>query len=330
MTRRNWITSLLALHLLVGIVELALSGMPIGDFKRFWAEATTEGRPYVDYLVEVPLGALGVFKLFALPGSYRVFAAAIVILNIACDLLIARCLWRVWGARATIFYLACALPVLPLVNYRMDLWSTLMATCALAAWTRQRPAISGAAAVVGASLKIWPLPLAVWFVADPAADWRSRRRAIVALAVAGAIAGAIWLAVAGVGGPGQVVTFRAAQGWEIESTVGSVLNLLDPGAARIESGAWRTGHMSPTLSVVLLGIATVLMSVIVMAGARKQTLGATWIAGVGVLLICSPLFSAQYIVWLAPAAAIAWSEGDERTASMTAATIFLTGLSFVF
>ena len=42
------------------------------------------------------------------------------------------------------------------------------------------------------------------------------------------------------------------------------------------------------------------------------------------LLLLSALLSAQYVIWLAPAAAIAWSEGERRLAILTAIAILLT------
>jgi hypothetical protein len=46
-----------------------------------------------------------------------------------------------------------------------------------------------------------------------------------------------WLLVAGTTGLYQVLTFRGARGWEIESTVGAVWMLIDQSTMRIEAGA---------------------------------------------------------------------------------------------
>jgi hypothetical protein len=45
---------------------------------------------------------------------------------------------------------------------------------------------------------------------------------------------------------------------------------------------------------------------------------------VSTLLLLSALFSAQFVGWLAPGAAIAWTEGDRRSTLLAAATIALT------
>jgi hypothetical protein len=44
------------------------------------------------------------------------------------------------------------------------------------------------------------------------------------------------------------------------------------------------------------------------------------------LLLLSALLSAQYVIWLAPAAAIAWTDGDRRLLVLTAIAIALTQL----
>jgi hypothetical protein len=53
-------------------------------------------------------------------------------------------------------------------------------------------------------------------------------------------------------------------------------------------------------------------------------MGVGWLASATALLLLSPLLSAQYVIWLAPAAAIAWAEGDTHLAALTAIAIALT------
>lgn len=322
---------LVAVHAVVGGVELALSGWPMGDFARYWALAVAPGRPYIDYLVEVPPGTLLVFKLLgAATGGYRVFAAALVVLNVCADFAIARLVYRQWSPRAALWYLACALPVLPLVFYRVDLWPTLMAAWAFSSWRDGRGVATGLAFAAGASLKAWPLPLALWCMADRRTSTSRRVQAAATLMAVLIGVAAAWFLAAGIAGAREVATFRNAQGWEIESTVGSLRNLEAPGAAHIESGAWRTGTMPPLAGVVLFAVAGSLMAMFMLAGSRKGKIGAAWIGAAGALMVLSPLFSAQYVVWLAPGAAIAADEGDIATAFCAALSIFLTGFYFLF
>lgn len=313
--------ALIAVHAAIGIAEAAVSARPMGDFLRYWTIAIAPGRPYVDYPVEFPPATLLIFKMIAAAARDRaVFSLVIVLLNIVADVVIARTLWIEWGSDAAVFYLAAVLPMLPILNYRMDLWPTACTMLAVVAWRRQKPIAGSIALLEGIALKVWPAALAMWLFGERR---RGLRTALLLSASAAAVITA-WIAVAGADGVRQVVTFRCAQGWEIESTVGAVWLLVDPRTLRVESGAWRVGTMTPGRSVLLFALAAPLTAAIVWLGARRRRLGAAWIAAVGVLLVSSPLFSAQYIAWIVPPAAIAWVERDRLPAMLVAIATMLT------
>jgi hypothetical protein len=63
-------------------------------------------------------------------------------------------------------------------------------------------------------------------------------------------------------------------------------------------------------------------------GARTGHLGAGWAGGIGALLALSALLSPQFVLWLAPPAAIAWAEGDRRVAVLAALVLLLTNFEF--
>jgi hypothetical protein len=321
MTRSRRVAfALIAVHAAIGVTEAAISARPMGDFLRYWTVAIARGRPYVDYPVEFAPGTVLVFKTIAAAGGGQAaFSLAIVLLNIAADMVIARALWLAWGCDAAVFYLAAALPMLPIVNYRTDLWPTACAVLAVAAWRRQKPIAGAIALLAGTALKLWPAALAMSF-----GEQRPHRRTSLLASVAVAAVIATWLGLASTSGVRQVATFREAQGWEIESTVGAVWLLEDPRTLRIESGAWRVGSIAPDTSLMLFAIAAPLTAAAMWLGARKRRQGAAWIAGVGILLVSSPLFSAQYIMWIVPAAAIAWIEDDRLPAILVAIATMLT------
>ena len=322
MTRsRRMAFALIAVHAAIGVVEAAISARPMGDFLRYWTVAIAPGRPYVDYPVEFAPGAVLIFKAIAAAGGGQaMFSLAIVSLNIAANGVIARALWREWGCDAALFYTAALLPMLPIVNFRIDLWPTACAVLAVAAWRRQKMVAGSIARLAGIALKVWPAALAMsWF-----GGRRPRLRPSLVVSVAVAAVIATWLAVAGTGGMRQIATFRGARSWEIESTVGAVWLLEDPRTLRIESGAWRVGTMTPDTSLMLFALAAPLTAAVMWLGARQRRLGAAWIAAVGILLVSSPLFSAQYIVWIVPAAAIAWIERDRLPAILVALATMLT------
>jgi hypothetical protein len=134
--------------------------------------------------------------------------------------------------------------------------------------------------------------------------------------------GAVWLA--GSKGIVQVLTFRGATGWQIESVVGSLVHLAGSDTMRIESGSWRIGTINGAVSIAMFLVAAPICVWSSWRGARIDRVGAGWLASVSTLLALSALLSPQYLIWLAPAAAIAWVDGDTGLAVMTAVAIVLT------
>jgi hypothetical protein len=59
-----------------------------------------------------------------------------------------------------------------------------------------------------------------------------------------------------------------------------------------------------------------------------QNIAAGWIAGVASLLVFSTLLSPQFLVWLLPAAAIAWADRDHLLAVATLLVAVLTRAEF--
>jgi hypothetical protein len=315
---------LLLVHVVIGGMALAHSGEPLGDFRRYYEIATAGGRPYVDYQVEHPPGTLLVFKALAAASSGRhQFAFGLVVLNLVADLVVIAALDIGWGTGAVVFYLAVMWPMLLIAFDRVDLLPTACAIGGVACWQRQRPVAAGFVLALGTSFKLWPLGLALLFLTG---GDRRRWTGVGALAAGCATLALVWWWMAGVRGLWQVLTFRDAHGWQIESAIGSVLRLFGDASLRLESGSWRIREMPSWLGILLFAVAAPLVTVAMIAGGRAGRAGSAWICGMGALLLCSPLFSAQYIVWLAPAAAIAWTEGDRWTAALVAVAVFMTGV----
>jgi hypothetical protein len=316
---------LLTAHVVIAAIEMAHSGRDLPDFVRYYEIATAPGRPYLDYPVEHPPITVLVFKTLAATTSNRHgFAFALVALNLCADLAIVVALWWAWGLGAVVFHLAVMWPMLAIVVDRVDLLSTAAATAGVALWTRQWRASSGLAFAVGAGFKLWPLPLSVVLLTD--GDARRRWLGAWALAAGYATLAIVWIAIARLDGIWQVLTFRSARGWQIEGTVGSVLRLFGDSSLRLESGSWRIGMIPSALAIALFLLATPLAAAASASGGRTGLVGTGWIASIGLLLLCSPLFSAQYIIWLVPGAAIAWLEGERIAAALVAATVLLTGI----
>jgi hypothetical protein len=174
--------------------------------------------------------------------------------------------------------------------------------------------------------KFWPLALL------PVLLVRRQWRATTTMLSTLAMAGLAWVAWVGVDGPRQVVTFRGATGWNTESLIGGFYRIVDGGAIFTQMGAVRTGHVP--------GWASPLLGLVLVAG-----LGALWwrlsrgkpsddgivegvapVAAICLFLVCSPVLSPQYLVWLLPFGAICWVRGQRTTAWLVAASVVLTML----
>ena len=315
----------LAIHVPIALIAADRSKSSHYDLDNYYNIGTRPGRPYVDFPVEFPLATVQTFRtLGPMAGDRARFGVSLVILNVAADLAIASGLWWGWGITAAACYALIVTPIVDLFFLRTDLWSTALATIGVAAWRRERGTLAAIGLVAGGAFKLWPLALLPLLVA-PARG--SRRAAPLAAAIAaGLVVLGGWVWVAGSAGLYQVLTFRGAQGWEIESTVGSVWMLFDTSSMRVESGAWRIGETIGPISVVLFALGTSLSLWMVWRGARTRRLGAGWAGGLSALLFMSALLSPQFAAWIAPAAGVAWVEGDTRIAALTTLVVFLTNL----
>ena len=320
-----WVS--LAIHVPIAVVAVGKSKLPNADLDNFYDIGTRSGRPYVDFPVEFPVATAQTFRTLApFAGDREQFGVNLVILNVAADVAIALALGWGWGIEAAACYALIVIPLIDLFFLRMDLWPTALATFATAAWRRERSALAAIGWVAGAAFKLWPLMFLPLLLVSSGAR---RRIASLATAIAaGVMVLAGWLWVAGPSGLYQVLTFRGARGWEIESTVGAVWMLFEQTTMRVESGAWRIGTTSGPISILLFVLGAIPCLWMIWRGARTGHLGAGWAGGISVLLFTSALLSAQYSAWLAPASGIAWVEKDRRTAVLTGLAVFVTNLAF--
>ena len=320
-----WVS--LAIHVPIAVVAVGKSKLPNADLDNFYDIGTRSGRPYVDFPVEFPVATAQTFRTLApFAGDREQFGVNLVILNLAADVAIALALGWGWGIEAAACYALIVIPLIDLFFLRMDLWPTALATFATAAWRRERSALAAIGWVAGAAFKLWPLMFLPLLLVSSGAR---RRIASLATAIAaGVMVLAGWLWVAGPSGLYQVLTFRGARGWEIESTVGAVWMLFEQTSMRVESGAWRIGTTSGPISILLFVLGAIPCLWMIWRGARTGHLGAGWAGGISVLLFTSALLSAQYSAWLAPASGVAWVEKDRRTAVLTGLVVFLTNLVF--
>ena len=243
------------------------------------------------------------------PADVASFGLGVVILDLIADAIIVGSLLWGWGVVPATVYAAAVAPIVGLFFNRVDAWSTAAAILAVAAWRKNRPITLGCALAIGAAFKLWPLVLATLLVVP----WRARRSviALTAFTVTAALfaGGALWLA--GSKGVLQVLTFRGATGWQIESLVGSLIHLTGSETLRMESGAWRIGtdQRRRVDRDVRGGGANLCLEQLARrpARSRRRRMARQRVDAAR----CSPRCSLlSTLIWLAPAAGIAWVEGD--------------------
>jgi hypothetical protein len=252
--------------------------------------------------------------------------ALIAIVAFLADLAAAWALRWGWGRRPAIVFLLMGLPLLSFVYLRFDLVSVALAAWGIA-WVRHRgESLGGAALGVATMAKLWPVVLLpiVWLR-------RSGRPAMVAFAAVVVVTGAWWYLTGGPKGPFQVLTFQGARGWDVQSTVGSVLWILGRGNPVPEFDVLRVGDAATwTRALLLLGLLAGEAAIWRRAAEprRDDPAGGAALAAVAATLVFAPQLQPQYAAWLLPWTALAF-EGDgvdQRSAAAAGIAIALTGV----
>jgi len=298
-----------------------------GDVRRFHHIAQHHGTPYAEFPVEYPPLTLAAIEV--LDGrTARDATVHIMWSQVVLDGLIALLLAWGWGRRAALVYLLLGLAFVwyPFLYLRLDLLSVALAVGGLALVRRRYGATGGAVVGLACFAKIWPLALA------PGLAARRSWRALAAFVAVGVVGLAAWVGWAGVDGPVPVLTFRGAQGWQVESTVGAVLHVFAGPEARMEQGAARIGSV-PDWAKVGLPLLALLGAAAVWWLVRRRPLapvtvvdGLAPLAAVAALLVGATLLSPQYVSWLLPFAAIAAAGGERAVGWLTAAVAVLSTL----
>jgi hypothetical protein len=323
MARQRWfLVALVCLHVVaVGHVfattHWGASSMVTGDNRRYHEIAHAPGLAYRDHDVEYPPLTAAFIEIVASPAHLSKSGKTLVITQLFADLAVAAALAWGWDRRVAIAWLALLVPLLwdGWVFARIDLLASALTVAGLAAARRRAERAGGVLIGLGVLAKLYPALLVPGLIVN------RRRRAVVASVITTVAGGLVWLAVGGLAGFRQVLTFRGAKGWQVESTIGALVLAFTRGPVSSESGALRVGTEPGWAKVLLL-----LALVAVLAWAwkwqrrsepeRAETYGA--IVMIGALILLSPLFSPQYLVWILPFIAVVWSDQI-----ITALTIFI-------
>jgi hypothetical protein len=295
------------------------------DAKRYHEIADSSGVPYRDFAVEFPPAALGLIEAVDAPTVAQTMGR-LAWASLVLDLAAAGAIAYAWGRRGMIAYLLLGLPFfyLPFVYFRIDLLSVALAAWGCALVKRRHDAGGGVLLAVAVFAKLWPLALLPLLIIER--RWKALWCAI-GVGIAGGVA---WLAVAGTDGFEQVLTFRHAKGWQVESVAAGILRTFDSSArTHIESGASRFGTAPAWATTSLALVMLALVAGIWLGVARRPrdasvSYAVAPIAAIGTFMVCSPLLSPQYLIWLLPFAAVAWVTGRRLLAAWVAATTVTT------
>ncbi|MDP8968387.1 MAG: DUF2029 domain-containing protein, partial [Actinomycetota bacterium] len=308
-----------------------------------YAELLHAGQlPYVDFGFEYPpLAAIPIW-LAGVPGlDDATYAASFGVLMALCLLAAQQLAARLAGARRdglTVAWLFVATPLLIGASLRthFDALPIAIALGGLLALSRDRHAFGFALLGAGAMTKLFPGLLAVIAIVWLAGrrEWRSALRGG---AVFSAVVVAISLPLAGAGYVDSF-EFHLDRPVQIESTPASVLFALGGSEVtgtnlrpdRFKSNGLDGGHADAVEAVfavlLILALAFVGWLATRRPHVRQMVLGG--FAALLAFVTLGKVFSPQYVIWLAPFAALAWVWRMRAVALLTAAAIALTHVEF--
>lgn len=329
----GWVT-LLAAVVIVGLLLAAV--LPHSVMKNdpsFYAERIAplfEGKlPYFQFdfehlpLAIVPMAFAELIERTSGYSNYPIiFWALMSALMFAIAYYVGR-LGRLLGiARSARRWVVIAAGVIPLVTFRVDGLSLLLALMALTFMIEGAARPAAWALAGGIAAKGWPVIIAI-------ADWwRGRRRRAVLTVALTAIGGLALLTIPG------FTSGRSFSGIHIETLSGSLVGLfrtattssaqtvLNAGASYVEVGAW-----APILNALVgLSLGIAVLRLIRDEFAWDKAIGVLGVSIIA-LLLASPLLSAQFIIWLTPFAALS---RDKRISFGAGVIALLTGVIVMF
>jgi hypothetical protein len=289
------------------------------DVHRFQRIAAAQGRPYRDFPVEYAPLELAAIEVIG-RSDIGATATDLAVLSFALDLAAFAAVAAGWGRRAGTMYLLLGLPLLGFLSFRLDPLPVALAAAGFAFVRKGEERLGGVAIALACLAKLWPLVLIPALVID------GRRRAFAWFAGAFGLGLAGWIAFGGIDAVRQVVTFRGATGWSIESTVGAIAWTITGGPIRLEAGSARTGIVTEWSRIALaIGMLVTVTAVWLRARSRDRgSSGSAATGALGGLLFFAPLFSVQYASWLLPWGAIA---GEEREGRVSTAIVLAIAIA---
>jgi len=298
--------------------------------------------PYLDFGFEYPpLAAIPIWLAGVPGGGDARFELSFGVLMAVCMVGGQQLAARLAGGGregVTVAWLLVLTPVLvgAAVRTHFDALPVAIALGGLLALSRDRRALGFALLGVGTMTKLFPGLLAVvalvWLVGR--GEWRAARRGA---AIFAAVVIAISLPLAGAGYVDSF-EFHLDRPVQIESSAASVLFALGGSDVtgtnvrpdRFKSNGLDGGHAEAVERVFAVLLVVALWAIAWLATRRPDARHMV-LCGFAALLAFVTLgkvFSPQYVIWLAPFAALAWVWGLRAVALLTAGAIVLTQVEF--
>ncbi|HEV7807285.1 MAG TPA: glycosyltransferase 87 family protein [Solirubrobacteraceae bacterium] len=310
---------------------------------RTYADLLVGGQlPYLDFGFEYPpLAALPLW-LAGVPGTDEAtYAVSFAVLMAGCALVGQQLAARLAGPGRDGVVVAWLLALTPVVigasvRTHFDALPIALALGGLLALARERPQLGFALLGLGTMTKLFPGLLAV--IAFASLLGRGERRAALR---GGAIFVVIVLAISlPFAGSGYVesFTFHLDRPVQIESTPATVLFALGDSDVtgtnlrpdRFKSNGLDGGRADAVERLFALLLVAALAGIVALAahGGDARRLVLCGFAALLAFVSLGKVFSPQYVIWLAPFAALAWVWGRRAVALLTGAAIVLTHVEF--
>jgi hypothetical protein len=310
---------------------------------RSYAALLADGRlPYLDFGFEYPPLAALPIGLAKLPGGgeagYELSFAVLMAASALAGQQLAARLAGAGGAGVTVAWMLALSPLLigASVRTHFDLLAVALALAGLLALARERPHLGFALLGVGTMTKLFPGLVAVialvWLVGRG-----ERRAALRCAAIFAAVVVAISLPFAGSGYVEQF-TFHLQRPVQIESTPATVLFALGRSEVtgtnvrpdRFKSNGLDGGPAELVAGLFAAALVLALTAVAALAARARDVrhLVLTGFAALLAFVTLGKVFSPQYVIWLAPFAALAWVWEARAVALLAGAAIVLTHVEF--
>ncbi len=338
--------------LLVTVGPWVLSGREIDEFntidKLYYsvADRICEGQvPYRDFPLEYPIGSLPQILLPILVGrsmpAYRIgYIGEMLLVN---ALLLQVVAWQVGqreGEAAVAgrlgWYFLCFFFLCRMIVSRIDLVPGLIALLAALGWAGGRPIAGGVLAALGGLVKIFPVLAAVPGALQELLHPRTTRlKGSLAFAGTGLLGMVLWYGVGGSGATASLL-YHAERGLEVESLYAGPLLLLgrlsgEPMAVELGHGSYELisarapGAVAASRYVQLLVLAASVAPFLLRRHASALQCSCALILG---LVLASPVFSPQFIIWVFPLMCVLCGPPGRRARPLYAAICVLTFLIY--